>query len=195
MPVPKNITIIQGHPETGSYCGSLASVYARSAAAAGHSVRFFHLGEVAFDPILHRGYEDRQEMEPGLKEIQKAITWAHHLVFVYPTWWGAMPAMLKGLFDRVLLPGFAFQYRENSPLWDKLLTGRSARVIVTMDTPPWYYRIVYKMPGHRLIKNNILGFCGVKPVRITSFGPIRSSSSAQREKWLGQVEKIAKNAS
>lgn len=190
----KNIAVILGHPDATSYCAALATAYVNAAEEAGHSVKFFKLGEIEFDPTLHQGYNKRQELEPGLKEIQEAITWAKHLVFVYPIWWGSMPSLLKGLFDRVLLPGYAFKYRGNSRFWDKLLSGRSAHVFVTMDTPPWYYRLIYKMPGHNQIKKVILEFCGIKPVEITSFGPIRYSSQKKREKWLRQVIDHAKSA-
>ncbi len=115
----KKITVIFGHPDSNSYCGSLATAYAGTAEASGHSVRFFKLGGLAFDPILYCGYAGGQELEPCLKEVQDAIAWASHLVLVYPNWWGSMPALLKGLFDRVLSPGFAFKYRNNSPLWDR----------------------------------------------------------------------------
>ncbi len=187
----KNITVILGHPDASSFCGAIADQYVASAQAAGHSVRVFKLGEVVFDPVLRHGYNQRQALEPGLVEIREAISWAQHLVFVYPTWWGAMPAILKGMFDRTFLPGYAFQYRKDSVWWDRLLAGRSAQVFVTMDTPPWYYRLFYSMPGHHQIKKTILEFCGIKPVRITSFGPIRSATEAQRSKWL---QKVARHA-
>jgi NAD(P)H dehydrogenase (quinone) len=190
----KNIVLILGHPDSGSYCGAMAADYAEAAKEVGHKVKFFKLGEISFDPILRHGYNQIQELEPSLKEIQEAVIWANHLVFVYPTWWGAMPSLLKGMFDRVFLPGYAFKYRENSQFWDKLLAGRSAHAIVTMDTPPWYYRLVYKMPGHKQIKKTILGFCGIKPIKITSFGPVRFSSAAKRDKWKQRVKQFAKTA-
>lgn len=189
----KKITIILGHPDAASYCGALADTYAQSARDAGHEVRLFRLGEITFDPVLHHGYNKRQELEPGLLDIREAITWANHLVFVYPIWWGSMPAILKGMFDRVFLPGYAFKYRENSPLWDRLLAGRSAHVITTMDTPPWYYRLIYTRPGHHQIRKTILEFCGIKPVRITSFGPVRYATPGKRERWLQQVNRFARS--
>lgn len=192
--MPKHITVILGHPDANSYCGELASAYVQAARDAGHEVRFFKLAEIAFDPTLHHGYKQRQELEPGLAEVKEAITWAQHLVFVYPVWWGAMPALLKGMFDRVFLPGFAFKYRQNSSFWDKLLSGRSAHVITTMDTPPWYYWLVYSKPGHHQIKKTILGFCGIKPVRITSLGPVRHASEARRKQWILQVQRAAASA-
>lgn len=190
----KNIAVILGHPDSASFCGTLAETYAKAAKEAGHSVRFFKLGEMAFDPTLHHGYNKRQELEPDLKELQEAITWAKHLVFVYPIWWGSIPALLKGMFDRVFLPGYAFKYRKNSSFWDRLLAGRSAHVISTMDTPPWYYRFIYSMPGHHQMKKTILEFCGIKPVKITSFGPVRFATEEKRSKWIEQVIRFAQTA-
>jgi putative NADPH-quinone reductase len=98
-----------------------------------------------------------------------------------------MPAMLKGFIDRTFLPGFAFKYRDNSPLWDRLLTGRSARMIVTMDAPVWFFRLVYGKPGHNAMKKMILEFCGIKPVKITSFGSVKRSSDKLRAGWLNRT--------
>ena len=152
------------------------------------------IGDLDFDPILHQGYKQIQALEPDLLQAQVNITWAQHLVFVYPTWWGAMPALLKGFIDRVFLPGFAFRYRDNSPFWDRLLTGRSAHLLVTMDTPPWYYRWVFRMPGHNQMRRTILEFSGIKPVRVTSFGPVRPSTPQQRAKWLARACELGRRA-
>jgi len=92
---------------------------------------------------------------------------------------GRLPALLKGFLDRIFLPGFAFKYRPNSALWDRLLTGRSAELLVTMDSPPWYYRWVQRQPGHRQMKQTILEFSGIRPVRVHSFGPVIKSSEAR----------------
>lgn len=183
----KRILVIIGHPAKESFCGALANSYAEGAQAAGNDVQLISLGSLSFDPVLHNGYATIQELEPDLVTAQAAITWAEHIVFVYPIWWGAMPALLKGFVDRVFLPGFAFKYREGSQFWDRLLSGRSAHLLVTMDTPPWYFRWVYRMPGHNQMKRTILEFSGIKPVAVSSFGPIKGSSQQKREKWLAQV--------
>lgn len=91
---------------------------------------------------------------------------------------------LKGFFDRTLTPGFAYRYRENSSLWDKLLKGKTAELLVTMDTPGWFYRWLWKRPGHNEMKHTILGFCGIKLQRITECTPVRGSSPDKRKKWL-----------
>lgn len=186
----RRILVILGHPSGESLCAGLARAYVAGAQAAGHEVRLIELGTLAFDPILHHGYRQVQPLEPDLLAAREAIEWAQHLVLVYPTWWGGMPALLKGFFDRVFLPGFAYQYRQNSPFWDKLLKGRSAQVLVTMDTPPWYYRLINRAPGHNQTRRTILEFTGIKPVRITTFSPVRYADDAKRAAWLAKARQL-----
>lgn len=185
-----NILVINGHPDAQSFCLALSDAYIKGASTSNAQIRSIDVSKIKFDPNLKFGYRKRTELEDDLIEAQKLIRWADHLVFVYPTWWGAMPAILKGFIDRVFLPGFAFKYRENSPLWDKLLSGKSAHLIVTSDTPSWYNKLVYKNAGYNLMKRNILKFCGIKPVRVTEIGPVKGSSDELRTKWLAKVNQL-----
>ncbi len=104
-----------------------------------------------------------------------------------------MPALLKGFIDRTFLPNFAFKYRKNSALWDKLLAGRSARLLVTMDSPPWYFKWINHMPNHYQMKKTILGFCGIKPVNISNFGSIKAASDKQKQRWLQQAQQLGRS--
>ena len=183
----KKVLAILGHPSADSLCGLLAGAYAESASAAGHEVRLLPLGALAFDPVLHEGYNRVQELEPDLADAQAAIAWAEHIAFIYPIWWGSVPALLKGFLDRVFLPGFAFKYRAGALFPDKLLKGRSAHMLVTMDTPPWYFRWVYRMPGLRQMRVNTLEFCGIAPVRTLALGPVIGSSPDKRETWVAKA--------
>ena len=188
----KKIIIINGHPDKESFCFELAKQYKKGADSSGAECKIVNLIDLEFSPILKFGYRKRTELEKDLLKVQNEIRESNHLVFVYPTWWGTQPALLKGFIDRVFLPNFAFRYRENSLLWDKLLKGKTGRLIVTMDTPKWYYNFIYNRPGHNSMKKGILGFCGVKPVRITTLSPIKTSDKYKREKWLKQIERIGK---
>ena len=188
----KKILIINGHPMKDSFCGAIAEKYQNAALSSGAQCEIIHLIDLQFDPILRYGYTKRMEMEPDLLKAQAAIADADHIVLVYPNWWATYPALLKGFIDRCFVPGFAFKYRENSPLWDKLLSNKTARMIVTMDTPTWFYSLVYKNCGHNAIKTGVLEFSGIKPVKITSFAPLKGSSVQQRTKWLDKVERLGK---
>jgi putative NADPH-quinone reductase len=188
----KKILIINGHPDKSSFCSALADRYKKGADTNGDECRLVHLIDLNFNPILTYGYRLVSELEPDLLKIQQDILHADHLVFVYPTWWGTYPALLKGFIDRVFLPNFAFKYHKDSPFWDKLLKGKTARIITTMDTPKWYYWLIYRSPGHNSIKRAILEFCGIKPVKITTFGIMKSSDDKKRKKWLDEVEILGK---
>ena len=187
----KRILVILGHPSHDSFCGALTERYVQAAKDAGHQVRELRLGALNFDPILREGYRQVQPLEADLLQAQADINWAEHLTFVYPIWWGAIPALLKGLFDRVFLPGFAFKYRPGKAFPEQLLRGRSADLLVTMDTPAWYYRWVYRMPGLHQMRKTTLAFCGIKPRKTLTFGPILGSTERQRETWLKQAQAIA----
>jgi putative NADPH-quinone reductase len=186
----KNILIINGHPDKESFCFALAESYQKGVLLAGVNCTLVHLTDLHFNPILTYGYREKSALEPDLLMMQQQINLADHLVLVYPNWWSTYPALLKGFIDRVFLPGFAFKYHDNSLLWDKLLVGKSARLIVTMDTPNWYYFFINKSPGHNSMKKGILQFSGILPVKISSFAPIKSSTEAKRKKWLQEVEKL-----
>lgn len=151
-----------------------------------------HLIDLDFNPILTFGYREISVLEPDLVKMQQEILSADHLVLVYPNWWSTFPALLKGSIDRAFVPSFAFKYRENSSFWDKLLTGKTARMIVTMDTPKWYYFLMNINAGHNAMRIGVLEFCGIKPVKITSFAPVKSSDDVKRRKWLAEVEKLGK---
>ena len=183
----QNILIINGHPDKESFCTALAEAYAEGAAKAGAQYTVMHLADLEFTPILQYGYRQRTDLEPDLQRARQLIAEADHLVVVYPIWWATEPALLKGFVDRVFLPGFAFQPIENSRLWEKLLNGKSARLIITMDAPTWYNALAYRNAGIVAFKNGILKFCGVKPVRVTTFGQVKNSTDAIRSKWLEKV--------
>lgn len=188
----KKTLIINGHPDKQSFCAALAERYLHGATIAGTNCKLVHLTDLHFNPILASGYRLITELEADLIQVQKDIQEADHLVFIYPNWWSTYPALLKGFFDRTFLPGFAFKYHEKGPLWDKLLTGKSARLIVTMDTPSWYYCLVNRNAGHHSIKTGILKFSGIHPVKITTFSPIKSSTLDKRKQWLEEVEAMGK---
>ena len=189
----KRITVFLGHPDPDSYCGMLAGTYVENARAADAQVRYIRLDQLQFDPILHRGYRTVQKLEPDLLQAQRDIYWANHLVFVYPLWWGAMPALLKGFIDRVFHPGFGFQFRnETSYLWDPLLVGRSARLIITMDGPPPLVRLFYGSPGVHMMKGMTLEFCGIGPVRVTQLGSVKRATRARKLLWKMTIEDLAR---
>jgi putative NADPH-quinone reductase len=163
---------------------------------AGATVQRVALRDLAFDPNLRRGFAADQAWEPDLGALAASLVACDHLVVGFPLWWGSEPMLLTGLLDRILLPGFAFRYHRETPFWDRLLAGRSADVVVTMDTPPWYLRLVYGDPISRRWRHQVLGFCGFKPIRILPIGPTRRGNAARRiASWHAEIERAASSAS
>jgi len=186
------ILIINGHPDKDSFCFGLAAAYKKGALSSGAEVKEIVIRDLNFNPNLQFGYQKRTELEPDLVSSWEKILWADHLIWVHPVWWGGLPAIAKGFVDRLFLPGFAFQYRENSVWWDKLLTGKTAHIITTLDQPSWYYRFVFGRPSVNQLKKSTLEFCGIKPVKVTYVQPIRNSKIEFRNNWLQKAEVLGK---
>jgi putative NADPH-quinone reductase len=188
------IAIIVGHPSTGTYCEALGEAYARGARANGHEVALIKLSELAFDPILHNGFAQDQPLEPDLIEAQSAIRAAAHTVWIWPLWLGFPPALLKGFLERILTDGFAFERMDNPPFYKPLLTGRSARVFVTMQMPAWMFILLAGSRAARTFSKQILAFVGMKPVRRTYFGMVQHVGQAKRSRWLDKIEAMGRAA-
>jgi len=72
----------------------------------------------------------------------------------------------------------------------KLLSGRTAQIPVTMDTPDWYYRWVWHRPGHTQMRHTILGYCGIELKRISELAPVHGAGVAKRLRWLRQAREL-----
>ncbi|MDR6784411.1 NAD(P)H dehydrogenase (quinone) [Pedobacter africanus] len=181
------ILIINGHPNKESFNQALATAYEDGAVKSGATVSVIHVGALQFNPNLQFGYTKRMGLEPDLLDSLEQIKAADHLVWIHPVWWGGMPAIMKGFIDRLFLPGLTYQYRENSIWWDKLLKGKTARIITTLDQPGWYYRLMYGRPSVNQLKKSTLEFCGIKPVKVTYVGIVKTATPEKRQKWINQI--------
>lgn len=186
----KNILIINGHPASKSYIHALQEAYKSGAESAGYSVEEVTLSEMDFSPILQYGYRKRTELEPDLLKAWEKMQKAEHWVWIYPTWWGGMPALLRGFIERIFLPGLAFEYQEKSPFPKQLLKGKTSEIITTMDTPVWYYKLIYRNAGVSILKKCVLGFCGVKNKRVTYLAVVKTSTEEKRNEWLLAVKRL-----
>jgi putative NADPH-quinone reductase len=192
----KKIVLLIGHPDTSqTLSGEFGLLYESAAKKAGHEVRTFKLGEMSFDPILHKGYKSVQQLEPDLIKFQNAVRWCDHLVVIYPNWWCTMPALLKGLFDRVWLPGFAFHMIKDANGkermgWHKLLKGRTSRVVVISGSHPW---LIYLFFGDYTneIGRGILWFAGFK-TKITRLGPSDHAPEWKLNEWRRYMVRLGR---
>lgn len=187
----KNICIVLGHPAPKSLCRSLAESYAEGARAAGANVRFIDPSSLNFDALADpRG---KPALESSIVEAQGWIRESEHLVFVYPVWWGAAPSSLKSFIDSTFTTGFAYQYTTGGR-WDKLLAGRTGQILVTMDAPSWFHRLVYRGSAVTWLRWAVLWFTGVKAQRTQEFCGVRDANAAKIAGWLAAARQLGQKA-
>ena len=184
----KKILIIDGHPDANRarFNHALADAYASGANKSGHHVRRIDLAELDF-PIL-RSRREWMEVEPvpSIVEAQEAIRWADHIVIFYPLWLGDVPGLLKVFLEQVMRPGFALaEGRMPRPL----LKGRSARLVVTMGMPAFFYRFYFGAHSVKSFERNILKLVGIRPVEHTLIGGVDEDAKA-RERWLDTLRNL-----
>ncbi|CUH51190.1 NAD(P)H-dependent oxidoreductase [Shimia marina] len=189
----KRIFVLNGHPAAQSLTGSLAESYANAARKAGHQVRLIQLHDLQFDMDYgFGGYERQKPLEPELEQLLTDLEWAEHVVVATPMWWGGLPAKLKGLFDRALLPGRTFDTRNTTPLGlpAPLLTGKTGRILLLSDTPGWVFRLFYRDALAVQLRRQILEFVGIKPAKVSTFSGTSHPKDGLVARWQSRVAKM-----
>lgn len=183
------IGIIDGHPDgdAARFCHALADAYSDGAREAGHEVRLLRLADLDFPILLDRATWEAPHACPDLTDAQDLVAWSEHLMIVHPLWLGGPPARLKALLEQMFRPGFAFK---PGRAMSGRLTGRSARIIVTMGMPAVIFRLWFGAHGLQALKRNILAFVGIRPIRDTLIGNIEGLTPARRQAWLSWVRAL-----
>lgn len=192
----RNILILDGHPDPadGRLVHALADAYKQGAEQSKHEVQVVRLADLTF-PLL-RSQADYEQGEPveAVRQVQHLMEWATHVVIFYPLWLGSMPAMLKALLEQMLRPGFAFSTLKLGRWPVKYMSGKSARIVVTMGMPGFWYRWYFRAHSLRSLQRNILKFVGFRRVRATIIGSAGSMTRAQREAWLQNLRHLGQLA-
>ena len=186
----QRIAIIQGNPDPkgGHYGNGLARAYADGAEAAGHSVQFLEVAQLEFPWLRTEEDFNSGAMPAVIRDAQGVLRWATHLLIVFPLWHGTLPAALKAFFEQTFRPGFAMEYRAGK-LPKRLLTGKSARIVVTMGMPAIVYRLLFRAHGVKTLERSILWWSGISPIRTCLIGNIGERDAAKRSKWLDQLRR------
>lgn len=186
-----NILVINGHPNPDSLNATLVQTYIQTAEALGATVRYLAIGELDFNPNLHYGYAQRMELEPDLLSALDDIYWSTHQVWIHPMWWVGIPAVMKGFFDRLFLPGLVFKHHATG-YTEGLLQGKTARILVTMgDLSPEIHQSIYQSSGLIPLQEGILAYCGVQIEQAEVVGPLNDYCALDIKNLLEQVKQNA----
>jgi len=176
--------VIDGHPDARSLTAALARRYA----SAHGDARVLALRELDFDPHLRFGYRERMTLEPDLIEAKAALHGASTVVIATPLWWGSVPALLKGFFDRALLPQQEYSFTPVG-LPVGLVGAARGRLLLLADTP-WFMAGFTGLPAQTHVARNTLRFCGVRSVRTHRMLGVRAASPAKIDGWLTRAERL-----
>ena len=156
------VPIIYAHPNTGGHCAEILKNVKKILNRKKIGFKVYDLYSMRYDPVLHETEHytvGRRKVSKENRLFQKMITESDTMIFIYPIWWGHMPAILKGFFDRVFTSGFAFRYEHGRPIG--LLNGKKAIIFTTSGGPKLFYTLTFNLPK-RMICTFILKFCGIR---------------------------------
>lgn len=190
-PLANRALLILGHPGKSSLNSALLESYRQGLEEAGVEVRVLRVGEMHFDPELrmpNAEEEPAQALEPDLLEFRRELEQASHVAFFVPTWWVGLPAKLKALIDRSFLPGWAYRY-DGKALPTGLLKGRSARLVITMDSPHFWYQLAHRRSLHHSFVTGTLNFVGFRKVRTSTLYRVRDLTPRQMEKAFARIHR------
>lgn len=197
----KKILIIKAHPREASFCNALADRYIEGMKQSAVETETLDLKDLALEPWLKYDWgrnHNSKPTSPDLERSKELISWSSHIAFFYPTYWATPPALLILFIEMVVVSGFAFKYHKPIlkliPRRDKLLKGRTATIMSTMDSPPFMMKLHDRDPGGKMM-NDVLRFTGIKLTGKHYFGPVVMSTEEERSKWLAKAYSVGRQDS
>lgn len=194
MAAPRRILVVFAHPLSDSLSAVLKEAVTDGLADAGHTADLIDLYADDFDARLSAA-ERTAFMKPGYTPPADSAGYCERLqaadgiVFVFPQWWFAMPAILKGFVDRVFVPGVAFKPDPNGGRLIPLLQNiHTFDVVTTTGSPRWITELYMRNPVRRQIKQGIAGVCSrTARFRMLSMYNLDKASRDDCEKFIARV--------
>lgn len=187
--------IIYVHPDKGSLNHHLMQTVVEALQSNHHEIEIRDLYQLGLNPVLSLHDLKKQRMgivEDDVKQEQEYITWADHIIFIYPIWWTGMPAMMKGYIDRVFSYGFAYRYDEG--IQKGLLTGKQATIINTQGKSKTEYQNLGMDKALLLTSDTgVFTYCGLEIYQHLFFDRSDKANLEIIEKWSSQLKTVLKN--
>lgn len=187
------VLVVYCHPVPESFGAALRDAAMETLAAAGRELRLIDLYAENFNPVMcceeRRSYNDRAPADPALLPHIEAIRWAEVILFVYPTWWYGLPAMLKGWLDRVWATDIAFSLSPSGGIVPRMTHIRKIGIVTTCGAPWWLSHLIGH-PGRKTILRGIRALCGPRcRTMFMAHYRMDASTPESRAAYLGKVRK------
>ena len=189
-----NALVVYCHPVEGSFCSAMRDAAISGLRAAGHTVDLIDLAAEHFNPVMSTSEwntyrQANGDVPVGLERDVAVVKSAEIIVFVYPTWWGGLPAQLKGWLERVMLPGTAFVFNENNKVRPGLRNIRRIHIASTFGSPWLYVRLVNDN-GRRILARAFRMNTSLRTkVSTSSLYAMDTATDASRKSFLLSLEK------
>ena len=189
-----NALVVYCHPVEGSFCSAMRDAAISGLRAAGHMVDVINLAAEQFNPVMTTSewntyQQGNGDVPMGLERDVALVKSAEIIVFIYPTWWGGLPAQLKGWLERVMLPGTAFVFNENNKVRPGLWNIRRIHIASTFGSPWLYVRFVNDN-GRRILARAFRMNTSLRTkVSTSSLYAMDTATDASRKSFLLSLEK------
>ena len=189
-----NALVVYCHPVEGSFCSAMRDAAISGLRAAGHTVDLIDLAAEHFNPVMSTSewntyQQGNGDVPVGLERDVALVKSAEIIVFVYPTWWGGLPAQLKGWLERVMLPGTAFVFNENNKVRPGLRNIRRIHIASTFGSPWLYVRLVNDN-GRRILARAFRMNTSLRTkVSTSSLYAMDTATDASRKSFLLSLKK------
>lgn len=185
------VLIIYSNHNTGNFNHQLLDRVVKKFIDKGDEVMVRDLYKMNFDPVLSPG--DFEMISAGntpddISKEQDLVRWADLLMFIYPVWWGGMPAIMKGYIDRVFSWGFAYKSNGNGPY--PLLTDKKAIVMSSLGQSRAEYEQGMFQAMNKVNTEGVFGFCGIEVIHQLYFASIHSITDETRDDYYNEAEKL-----
>jgi len=189
----KNICIIDGHPDPSQsrFIHALCDAYFDAAINADHEVSRINIASHDFAPLGSKAGFEMEPDDPILLGERSKLAAADHVVLMFPLWLGSMPAATRAFFEQSARASFFLDVRDSANKWpQRMMKGKSARVVVTMGMPSLAYKLLFGSAALKAIEKGLFGISGFKPIKHTILGSVDGVSDSKRESWLAEMRKL-----
>ena len=189
------VLVVLAHPNPDSFSRAIVDKISATLTDCGHSVSVIDLYAIGYSPAMTRAElaeypTSTPAIDPMVIEHTRLIHECSTIVFVYPTWWSSMPAILKGWVDRTMLPGIAFSVDPETLKLQPELTNVRRLIGITTFGGPRLASLVVRDNGSKIVTRSLRAICHrrCRTTWLRLFN-IDSSTPAERETFLQRVDR------